>query len=108
MSVYRNFVGGEWIESRSGDEIPNLNPANTSDVIGTLRLATREEARHAVEAAVKAQKQWRKVPGPERGRVLLRALPILGERKDEIARALPREDGKIVRESRVQLQEAMH
>src|SRR5258705_325745 len=48
MSVYRNFVGGEWIESRSGDEIPNLNPANTAEVIGMQRLSTREEARAAV------------------------------------------------------------
>lgn len=108
MSVYRNFVGGEWVESRSGDEIPNLNPANTSDVIGTLRLATREEARAAVDAAVKAQKQWRKVPAPERGRVLLRALRILGERKDEIARALTREEGKILREARGEVQKAMN
>lgn len=108
MSVYRNFVGGEWIESRSGDETPNLNPANTSDVIGTQRLSTREEARAAVEAAVKAQKAWRKVPGPERGRVLLRALRILGERRDEIARALTREEGKIFREARGEVNKAMN
>lgn len=108
MSVYRNFVGGEWVESRSGDEIPNLNPANTSDVIATLRLSTREETRAAVEAAVKAQKEWRKVSAPERGRLLLRALRILGERKDEIARALTREEGKILREARGEVQKAMN
>lgn len=108
MSVYRNFVGGEWVESRSGDEVPNINPANTQDVIGTLRLSTREEARAAVDAAVKAQKAWRKVPGPERGRVLLRALRILGERRDEIARALTREEGKIFREARGEVNKAMN
>jgi len=108
VSVYRNFVGGEWVESRSGDEIPNLNPANTADVIATLRLSTREEARVAVEAAHKAQKAWRRVPGPERGRVLLRAMRILGERKDEIARALTREEGKILREARGEVQKALN
>jgi alpha-ketoglutaric semialdehyde dehydrogenase len=103
VSVYRNFVGGEWIESRSGDEI-----ANTSDVIGTQRLSTREEARAAVEAALKAQKAWRKVPAPERGRVLLRALRILGERRDELARSLTREEGKILREARGEVNKAMN
>jgi aldehyde dehydrogenase (NAD+) len=108
VSVYRNFVGGEWVESRSRDEIPNLNPANTSDVIGTQRNSTREEARDAVLVAQKAQKTWAKVPGPERGRVLLRALRILGERKEEIARALTREEGKILRESRGEVAKAMN
>jgi len=108
LSTYRNFVGGEWIESRSGDEIPNLNPANTQEVLGHQRLSTREEARAAVEAAVKAQKAWRRVPGPERGRVLLRALRIMGERKEEIARSLTREEGKIFREAKGEVNKAMN
>jgi aldehyde dehydrogenase (NAD+) len=108
VSVYRNCIGGEWVESRSTDEIPNLNPANTSDVIGTIRLSTREEARAAVDAAAKAQRAWRRVPAPERGRVLLRAWRILGERKDELARMLTREEGKVLREAKGEVSKAMN
>src|SRR5438552_18819017 len=77
-------------------------------MIGTIRLSTREEARAAVAAAKKAQKEWRHVPAPERGRVLLRVWRIMGERKDELARALTREEGKILREARGEVGKAMN
>src|SRR5262249_37717613 len=92
----------------STDEIPNLNPANTDDVIGTIRLSTREEARAAVAAAKKAQKEWRRVPAPERGRLLLRAWRVMGGREEEVWRALTREEGKILREARGEVSKALN
>ena len=51
MDTYRNFIRGEWITSLSTRTIYNINPADTDDVIGIVRQATRDEARAAVEAA---------------------------------------------------------
>ena len=59
MITYRNFTGGKWIESASTRTAQNINPANTDDILGTIRQATREEARAAVEAAANAFREWR-------------------------------------------------
>src|SRR5947209_410568 len=64
MTTYRNFVNGEWIESSSARTVSNLNPADTDDVLGSVRQATREEARTAVEAAADAFHGWRATPAP--------------------------------------------
>ena len=48
MDTYRNFINGEWVESVSSRTVSNVNPANTDDVLGTVRQATRDEARRAV------------------------------------------------------------
>jgi len=51
MTNYRNFINGEWIESTSAKVARNINPANTDEVLGTVKQATRDEARAAVDAA---------------------------------------------------------
>src|SRR5439155_1668039 len=68
MDTYRNFIGGKWIESTSAKTVNNINPANTDDLIGSVRQATREEARAAVEAAAEAFHGWRLTPAPARGK----------------------------------------
>jgi aldehyde dehydrogenase (NAD+) len=73
MTTYRNFIGGKWIESASTRTAQNINPANTDDVLGTIRQATREEARSAVEAAAGAFRSWRATPAPVRGRIVGKA-----------------------------------
>src|ERR1043166_6526930 len=73
MITYRNFIGGEWMESASTRTAQNINPANTGDVLGTIRQATREEARLAVEAAAGAFRNWRATPVPARGRIVAKA-----------------------------------
>ncbi len=59
MDTYRNFIGGKWIESSSSKIVNNINPANTEDVIGAVRQATRDEAGAAVAAAAEAFQGWR-------------------------------------------------
>ena len=73
MNNYRNFIGGKWIESSSSRTVDNINPSNTDDVIGTIRQATREEARAAVEAASDAFHDWRRTPAPARGKIVAKA-----------------------------------
>ncbi len=49
MDNYRNFIGGHRIESESSRTVANVNPANTDDILGMIRQATRAEAKAAVE-----------------------------------------------------------
>jgi len=108
LETYRNFVGGEWVASRAGETVPNLNPGDTRDLVGLVPCSTAEEARAAVEAAARAQKAWRKVPAPERGRVVARARAAMERRKEEIARALAREEGKTLKEARGEVQKTLN
>lgn len=108
MTVYRNFINGEWQESRSSQTAPNVNPANTDDVLGTVKLSTREEARRAVEVAAEAFRSWRSTPAPQRGKVVARFARLLEEDKENLAQLLTREEGKTVAESRGEIQRAIN
>jgi alpha-ketoglutaric semialdehyde dehydrogenase len=108
MKTYHNLIGGEWVLSNSARRFKNINPANTDDLIGEVPLSTREEAIAAVEAAAKAAHAWRKTPAPKRGAIVTRASYIMAERREEIARALTREEGKILSEARGELQRSIN
>src|SRR6266852_3724481 len=108
MDTYRNFIAGKWAESSSSKTVNNVNPANTDDIIGAVRQATREEARAAVEAAAQAFHGWRTTPAPARGRIVARAARLLEEHKEELAQLLTREEGKTVAESRGELQRSIN
>jgi aldehyde dehydrogenase (NAD+) len=108
MTVYRNYINGEWIESVSNKTTENINPANTDDIIGTVKLSTREEARAAVEAAANAFHSWRTTPAPTRGKIVARFAQILEREKESTAQLLTREEGKTVAESRGELQRSIN
>ncbi len=108
MTIYRNFINGQWVESVSSRTAQNVNPANTSDVLGTIRQATREEARSAVEAASAAFRDWRLTPAPTRGRIVARAARLLEDEKENLAQLLTREEGKTIAESRGELQRSIN
>jgi alpha-ketoglutaric semialdehyde dehydrogenase len=108
MAIYRNFINGEWMESSSSKTAQNINPANTDDLLGTIKQATREEARSAVEAAHEAFRGWRTTPAPQRGRIVARAARLMEEHKEELAQLLTREEGKTISESRGELQRSIN
>jgi aldehyde dehydrogenase (NAD+) len=108
MTVYRNYINGEWIESVSNKTTENINPANTDDIIGTVKLSTREEARAAVEAAANAFHSWRTTPAPTRGKIVARFAQVLEREKESTAQLLTREEGKTVAESRGELQRSIN
>jgi aldehyde dehydrogenase (NAD+) len=108
MGIYRNFIGGEWIESESSRTAENINPANIDDRLGTIKQATRDEARRAVEAASEAFRQWRATPAPTRGRIVARAARLMEDNKEELAQLLTREEGKTIAESRGELQRSIN
>lgn len=108
MKVYQNFINGIWENSVSDKTVQNLNPANTDDIIGTVKLATREEAKRAVVAAYEATRQWKATPPPVRGKILFRAARLLEEDKENFAQILTREEGKTIKESRGEVQRAVN
>lgn len=100
------LINGEWVESSSGEYFDSINPA-TGEVVARVPRATREDADRAVRAAYEAQKKWRRVPAPHRAEVLFRVARILEQRKEELARKLTQEMGKVIAEARGDLQEAI-
>jgi aldehyde dehydrogenase (NAD+) len=104
---YRNFIGGEWVEPATGEYFENRNPARASEVIGLWPRSGKEDVQRAVAAARDAFEVWRHTPPPERGSILKRVGDLLVERKDEIARAATREMGKVLLETRGDVQEGI-
>ena len=105
--VYKNFIAGEWCESDSGQCFDNINPADHSDVVGTFPRSTAREVDRAVSAAGEAFRAWSLVPAPERGEIMKRAGDIMVARKEEIARIQTREMGKVLAETRGDVQESI-
>lgn len=105
--VYRNLINGEWVESASGETFENLNPANRNDLVGLFQRSTAEDVEQAVAAAKAAYKSWRLTPAPKRGEILYRAARLLLERKEELAEQMTREMGKVLDETRGDVQEAI-
>jgi methylmalonic acid semialdehyde dehydrogenase len=108
MNTYRNYIDGKWIESTSSRTVSNINPANIDDVLGTIRQATRAEAKAAVDAAADNFASWRATPAPTRGRIVGRAARLLEEHKEDLAQLLTREEGKTIAESRGELQRSIN
>jgi alpha-ketoglutaric semialdehyde dehydrogenase len=107
MKTLQNFIGGEWREFH-GRRIPNLNPADTREVIGDSPLSTSAEAAAACDAAARAFEGWRNTPAPVRGRILYKAQRRMEERRAELAEALTREEGKTLSESGGEIQRAIN
>src|SRR3982074_2612796 len=105
--VFKNFIGGEWVVSRSGQTYENLNPADTRDVIGVFQRSDKRDVDDAVSAARQAVERCRLVPAPKRAEIIYRAGEILLERKEEYARLMTREMGKVLKETRGDVQEAV-
>jgi alpha-ketoglutaric semialdehyde dehydrogenase len=105
--VYKNFINGEWVESVSHDAFENLNPANRDELIGLFQHSNEEDVNRAVEAAREAYKSWRLMPAPKRGEILFRTARLLLERKEEFAEQMTREMGKVLAETRGDVQEAI-
>jgi len=105
--VLKNFINGEWVEARGGKAIEDRNPANRDDLVGMFPASTNEDVALAVEAAKSAYNKWRLTPAPRRAEILFRAAEILVARKEEYARDMTREMGKILDETRGDVQEAI-
>ena len=105
--TFHNYIDGQWKASVSVRTFENRNPANTDDLIGLFPDSTSSEAEAAIHAARGAYDTWRLVPAPKRAELLFRAAQLLVERKEQLARDMTREMGKVLDETRGDVQEAI-
>jgi acyl-CoA reductase-like NAD-dependent aldehyde dehydrogenase len=105
--VYKNFIDGEWVEASTGQTFEDRNPADTRDVVGIFQRSGQADVDAAIAAAKQAFVRWRLIPAPRRAEIIYRAAEMLFERKEEYARDMTREMGKILKETRGDVQEAV-
>jgi len=103
---YQNYIGGRWVDARSGARFERENPA-TGAITGSYPRSQSEDARDAACAAAEAQRAWARLPAPRRGEILFRAGEILVRKKEQFARELTEEMGKVIKEARGDIQEAI-
>jgi len=106
-TVFKNYINGEWIPSRSGKAIEDRNPANTGELVGMFPASSAEDVNQAIDAAKLAYKDWRLTPAPKRAEILYRSAEILTQRKEDFAIDMTREMGKVLTEARGDVQEAI-
>src|SRR5271156_6659154 len=107
-TLCRNYINGRWVESKSTKIVERRNPANTEDVVARIPLSTREEMKEAIIAAKAAYPGWRETPGPARGKILFKAVHIMEQQKEELARLLTREEGKALKDSLGEVQRSIN
>lgn len=96
---FQNFIASEWVVPADGQYFETRNPADSSDVIGLWPRSTRADVERAATCARRGFERWRRTPAPLRGAVIRRAGDLLAQRKEEIARAMTREMGKVLKET---------
>lgn len=104
---YFNYINGKWQASRAGRTFEDLNPANKTDIIGRFPRSDASDVDAAVQAARVHYHRWHKVPAPRRAEIMFRAAEIMVRRKDELARSMTREMGKVLQEASGDVQEAI-
>src|SRR5258706_1049945 len=102
----KNYIDGRWVDSVSGQAFEDTDPAN-GELIATATLSTTADVDKAVEAAHRAADAWRLYPATKRGEILYRAAEIMLRRKDDLAREMTLEMGKVLAESRGDVQEGI-
>ena len=106
VAQFKNYINGKWVDAKSGQEFSRENPA-TGEHIGTFTKSGSADVVAAVEAASAAFKTWRLYPAPKRGEILFRAGQLLIERKEQLAREMTEEMGKVLAEARGDVQEGI-
>ncbi len=106
-TAFGNYIDGEWTPAASGGSFENRNPADASDLVGRFAESGPEDVARAVAAARAAFPGWKALPAPKRGEILFRAAETLVRCKEELARDMTREMGKVLDETRGDVQEAI-
>ena len=105
--VYKNYINGEWVASKTGKTFVNVNPADRKDVIGTFQDSDARDVDAAVAAAKAAFKKWRLVPAPKRAELVMELGLWLKKNKEKLAQDATREMGKVLKETRGDVQEGI-
>jgi acyl-CoA reductase-like NAD-dependent aldehyde dehydrogenase len=104
---FQNLINGKWVDAKGERTFANRNPANRDDIVGIFPKSAKEDVDEAVKAARAAFEKWRLVPAPARGDILRKIGDLLVKHKEELAREMTREMGKVIAESRGDVQEGI-
>jgi alpha-ketoglutaric semialdehyde dehydrogenase len=104
--AFGHYIGGKWTDPQGGQTFQTSNPA-TGEQVATYARGTAADVDAAVRAAAKAFKSWRLVPAPRRGEILYRVGSLLAEKKEQLAREMTEEMGKVLLEARGDVQEGV-
>src|SRR5207249_2999693 len=102
-----NYIGGPWVSSSSGQTTEDRNPAQSDEIIGQATASTAEDVRRAIDAADAAYREWRATPPPQRGDIVRKAADLMERRRDDLARLLTQEEGKVLAESLAEVDRAI-
>ena len=105
--TFKNFVGGRWKSSPSGQTFENENPAIKGSNLGLFQASSPEDIDDAIGAADGAFRTWRSMPVAERQQYVSEFLRLLKTSRDELARIVTLENGKTMRESRAEVDSAL-
>ncbi|HMV32695.1 MAG: aldehyde dehydrogenase family protein [Gemmatimonadales bacterium] len=106
-TTFRNLIGGEWLGPSTRRYLENRNPADPTDLIGRFPDSGAADVSRAVAAAARAFEGWRRVPAPARGDLLRRLGDLLARDKEALALGMTREMGKVLAETRGDVQEGI-
>ncbi len=99
MEHYTNLIGGEWSPATSAT-LPNVNPSDTSDVLGHSQSSEVSDVADAVSAATAAAPGWAATSPQVRADILERIAATILARSDDLGHQLSREEGKTLAEGR--------
>ena len=102
----RNYIDGRWIDAAGGETFEDIDPA-TGELIATVAKSQPADVDRAIESAKRALDSWRLFPAPKRGEILYRAGELMLRRKEDLAREMTREMGKVLPEARGDVQEGI-
>jgi len=105
--TFKNFIAGSWVAPTTGTWFENRNPADTRDLIGRFPDSGGADVQAAVRSARRGFELWRRTPAPARGDVLRRLGDLLVRHKEELADGMTREMGKVLAETRGDVQEGI-
>src|SRR6266513_4018287 len=105
-TIFKNFIGGEWVDAVSGETFESTSPAN-GETIGVFPRSGAEDVDRAVAVAKEAFAEWRLVPAPKRGEILFRLARLLEQEKPALTDLMTREMGKVKAEAGGDVQEAI-
>ncbi len=106
MEVIRNYIDGQWVDSKSTQILDVVNPA-TTELIGRVPLSTPDEVGTAIRAAKDAFWEWRETPAVTRARYLFRLMNKMEEHFEELSRVIVEEEGKCIDEARGEVRRAI-
>lgn len=106
MKILKNYIHGEWVESKSTKTIPVINPA-TGLVMYEVPEGCREDVAYAADQAAASFPLWRNTPATKRIQYLFKMKQILEAHADEIATICTNESGKTFSESKAEIVRAV-